>query len=234
MTTATPAALRHPHHRPALFEFGSPGDHLLRIPFLFLLAIPLLAQTASPAPDIDLLGGQAEPAVYRPPTTSERRSYYVRSALGPGGLIGAAMSAAIDQVNNEVPEWGQGAEGFGKRMGWRAASFTSQYLVEYGVSTVLHEDTNYYRCTCGGFFPRTGHALFSNLTARRGDGHRVFSISRPVAAYSSGAVLIAFTPDRYTVRGDGIRYGNWQFASGFALNIFREFWPDIRHGVFRR
>jgi hypothetical protein len=48
-------------------------------------------------------------------TFSERLKIYERSFTEPEGLIGPALGAGIGQWRDTPPEWGQGADAYGKR-----------------------------------------------------------------------------------------------------------------------
>lgn len=205
---------------------------------LFLPCV-LNAQAAStlpntPEPQLDITGSLPEPAHYKPPTTYQRWQSLYQNGFAPGTLVTSAFGAGLNQATNDVPEWGQGAEGYGRRLGWVALNTAAQSTIESGSAALLHEDTIYYRCSCSGFWQRSAHALGSQLTARKPDGSRRLSLARPLGAYGGSLVLVPILPDRFNYEGDGIRNGTWSYASGFPVNMLREFWPEIRRGVFRK
>ena len=52
----------------------------------------------------------------QPLTFGERVQIYERSFIHPENLIGPALGAGIGQWRDTPPEWGQGAEAYGKRL----------------------------------------------------------------------------------------------------------------------
>jgi hypothetical protein len=77
-------------------------------------------------------------------------------------------------------------------------------------------------------FPRLGHALFSSVTARTLDGHRVVSFPNLIAPYAGGLVATrAWYPDRFGLK-DGIRLGSVSFGNHVGFNVFHEFLPFMR------
>lgn len=182
----------------------------------------------------DITGALAEPAVYTPPTPARRWLSLYNDAFSPSALAIGVAAAGFKHAVDAVPEWGHGAEGYGRRLGWVTLNGVAQATIEAGVAAALHEDTGYYRCTCSGFWRRSAYALESQVTARRPDGTRSFSFSRPAGAYGGALVAASLLPKRFTLAGDGIRDGTLNYAVGFPVNLLREFWPDIKRSVFRK
>ncbi|WP_321473844.1 hypothetical protein [uncultured Paludibaculum sp.] len=161
---------------------------------------------------------------YTRPTAQTKFRNYLFDAFGPYPLAGAALTAGISQAGNGVPEWGQGAEGFGKRMGSAFGIAAVSTTTRYALSAAFHEDGLYYRCDCTGALPRLKHAVVSTVTARRGtDGHRVFSLPGLVAPYTGAATAVyAWYPDRYSAK-DAFRMGNYSLLAYVGGNIALEF-----------
>jgi hypothetical protein len=203
---------------------------------LFALLLPGMpaAQSTIENRQPDITGAMVEPLVYTPPTPVERWRYLYNDAFSPGAFGVHAAAAAFSHTIDTVPEWGQGAEGYGRRLGWVVVNNVAQSAIESGVAAALHEDTGYYRCVCSGLWRRSAHALVSQIMARRPDGTRSFSLARLIGAYGGALAAAPLLPQRFTLEGDAIRDGTWNYALGFPLNLLREFWPEIRHGVFRK
>jgi hypothetical protein len=160
---------------------------------------------------------------------------YVFDAFGPYPIVGAAFGAGINQANNTPPEWNQGVEGYSKRFGSDYGIAMVATTTRYGLSEAFKEDAMYYRCECGGIFPRVRHALVSTLTARRGeDGHRVFSIPALVGPYA-GTMTAAYGwyPNRYGAK-DAFRTGNYSLLAFAGENIALEFFYSGPHSLLHR
>jgi hypothetical protein len=159
----------------------------------------------------------------RPPEIVKLHNYLF-DAFGPFPIVGAAGVAGIDQANKTPPEWGQGAEAYGKRFGSDFAIAAITTTTRYAFSEAFHEDTLYYRCQCRGVFRRLGHAVISTFIARRGDdGHRVFSFPDLVAPYAGTmAAVYGWYPSRYDYK-DGFRMGNYSLLAYMGANLALEF-----------
>src|ERR1700690_4387145 len=167
--------------------------------------------------------GQPVPTYVRP--TEKTKGYnYLFDAFGPYPLAEAAIAAGINQAYSTPPEWKQGFGAFGERVGSNFGIAAITTTTRYGLSEVLREDTLYYQCDCEGLFPRLKHAVFSTLTARRGDdGHREFSVPAVISPYvGTMAAVYGWYPDRFGAK-DAFRMGNYTLLGYLAENIAKEF-----------
>ena len=213
---------------------------ILRLALVLLAVAPLRAQSpVDPAPSSSAtLSTNTTPPphlVYSRPTQKTKLHNYFFDVVGPYPVLGAAVTAGINQAQNTPPEWRQGAEGYGKRFGSNFGIAAVSTTARYGLSEALGEDTLYYRCACKGFFPRLGHAMISTFTARRGDdGHTVFSVPALVAPYvGTMTAVYAWYPDRYDAR-DAFRMGNYSFLGYMGGNVAIEFLFGGPHSLLAR
>ena len=197
------------------------------------------SQPVAAAPDSDSAAAFTPPTqpnfTYVPPTQRTRAVNYVFDAFGPYPLFGAAFAAGLGQSSNAPPEWGQGGEGYGKRIGSDFAIAATATTARYGLARAFKEDTLYYRCACKGVLPRLAHAAFSTLTARQGqDGHRVFSIPALLAPYAgSFTAVYGWYPNRFGAK-DAFRIGNYTLLANVGGNIGLEFIYSGPHSLLSR
>ena len=172
---------------------------------------PAVAAKPTPSPD------------YVFPTPRERFNRYVKSTVGPERLLRAAASAGIAQWRDSPEEWGQGAEGYGKRFASRMGQNAIRQTVIYGLDSAMGLDTGFERSKRKGFMPRLKDALVQNVTSRNRSGDRVISIPRFAGVYT-GSIIATETwyPDRYSYK-DGLRRGTTSLLTGFGINVVREF-----------
>lgn len=157
------------------------------------------------------------------PSSEERTKRYVRGLVGPFALARMATSAGINQWRDHPEEWGQGAEGYGKRFASQFGRNAIKQTIQFGLSEALHLDTGFQRSKRKGFGPRLKDALVQNVTSRTRSGKRV--ISAPIIVGTYAAPIIAhetWYPERYSYRS-GLRSGSISLATGFAINVIREF-----------
>lgn len=209
--------------------------------FAFLAGVPLttgaqVIPEVVDSPNASAGGSLDQPVpAYSRPTEKAKFRNYTFDAFGPYPVIVAGFAAGINQLNNTPPEWHQGAEGYGKRMGSNFGIAVASTTTRYALSEAFKEDELYYRCECQGVFPRLRHAAFSTLTARRGrDGHRVFSVPALVAPYAGSMTAVyGWYPDRYGAK-DAFRMGNYSLLGYVGGNIAMEFLYSGPHSLFSR
>jgi hypothetical protein len=147
----------------------------------------------------------------------------MKSTVGPFTLLRVGVSAGIDHWRDNPDEWEQGASGYGKRYASGFGKNAIQQTVIYGLDSALGLDTGFRRSTRKGFFPRLKDALAENVTSRTRDGKRVVSVPRLSGVYASRIIAYeTWYPSRYNYK-DGLRSGTRSLATGFALNLVREF-----------
>lgn len=205
---------------------------LVTVAAFAILPLPSKAQLRASAGDSS---GAAEAEVaptklpqtdlaYERPTQTMKLRNYLFDAFGPYPIMGASIAAGINQMKNAPPEWKQGTEGYGRRLGSSFAMAAVSTTTRYALAEALREDTLYYRCECKGLFPRLGHAVLSTFVSRRGgDGHRSLSFPALVAPYAGAMTAVyAWYPGRYDAR-DGFRIGNYSVLGYLAENVALEF-----------
>jgi hypothetical protein len=83
------------------------------------------------------------------------RLFIRQSFTTPGIYIKTGFFAIHDQVENTPPEWGDGFEGFAKRVGTRQTQFLLQNSFTSLGNALVGWEPRYDRCKCDGFWPRT-------------------------------------------------------------------------------
>jgi hypothetical protein len=185
----------------------------------------IVASTTTALPDL----------IYTRPQEKTKIENYLFDAFGPYPALGAVFAAGIGQRGNAPPEWGQGAEAYGKRFGSDFGIAAISTTMRYGLAEALREDTLYYRCECKGVRSRLRHAVISTLTARRGEGgHRVFSFPGLIAPYAGSMTAVyAWYPRRYDGK-DAFRMGNYTMLGYVGGNIALEFLYRGPHSLLHR
>jgi len=165
---------------------------------------------------------------YRPLTPHQKFMIFAHSTYDPTTFASAAFDAGIGQGTGEHPDYGQGADGFGKRYGAAlASSESSVFFSRFLLPTLLHQDPRYFQLGTGSFKTRAGYAVGRAFVTRTDSGGKAFNTSHVLGVALSIALSNAYVPERE--RGADrtfIRIAN-ALASDAALNILREYWPEV-------
>lgn len=161
-----------------------------------------------------------------------------RKPLSPGGkfvlamkktfyplpLLWSAAGAGISQARNSDPGFGQGAKGYGRRLGDRIGTrgikeITGTFLI----ASAFKMDPQYHPSTRRGFGYRLGNALAQVFVSRTDSGDRRFNFPSVLGAAIGVGVSNAWRVERDQKASDSaIRFG-LSFAFEAASNFFTEF-----------
>lgn len=145
-----------------------------------------------------------------------------------------ALLAGYSMATNATPEFGSGAAGYGRYF-WHAALDQTQenYMVEFIVPVITHEDTRYYTLGSGGFLDRAGYALSRAVVTRSDSGKEVFNVSEVVGSGASAGLSTVYYPERQRSFSNTGKQWGVDIGIDSASFVVKEFWPDINHRLFR-
>jgi len=114
-----------------------------------------------------------------PPTlTSGQKFRLAVQYLNPYTFVFVAGEAGVNQARNSPSEYGQGAEGYGKRYGAGFADgLTAAVFITGLYPSLLRQDPRYYRLGDGGLSHRMGYAVSRVLVTRQDSGRKAFNVS---------------------------------------------------------
>jgi hypothetical protein len=169
-----------------------------------------------------------------PLTPSQKFELAFKRSITPLTFIGAGLIAGIGQANNSFPEYGQGAQGYGKRFGSQYAdTFDSNMIGSAIFPVILHQDPRYYRMGTGGFRKRFWYSLSTAVRTKGDDGKWQLGFSTILGSFAAGGISNLYFPPPN--RGAGLTFerGSLQIAERALSLMFDEFLPDIQQRLFR-
>jgi hypothetical protein len=184
------------------------------------------------APYLDL--AETTAARFRPLTQAERTRLYLKGVLSPWGVLYGATRAGLHQSWNGPPEWGQGAQGYGKRFADSYGQYWARRTFAFSFASVLHEDNRYFRSGKHGLWRRTKYAVASGLLARHDNGQRSLSISRLGAIAGVAFVSRTWQPPSTNSAGDAAVSFGVTMGTEVGLCVFKEFLPELAGPLHRK
>ena len=144
-----------------------------------------------------------------------------------------ASIALASYERNSTPEFGQGGVGYARYLWHSAVDQTIEnYMVEFVVPSIAHEDTRFYTLGHGGFTKRTSYALSRAIITRSDSGKKVFNSGEVIGAGVAAGISNLYYPSHErTLSNTG---SQWALNVGIDAGtfVFKEFWPDINHRLF--
>jgi hypothetical protein len=169
---------------------------------------------------------------------SPARKFYIarRDAFDSPVFFLPSIYAALSQLENSTPEFGQGLAGYGKRYGASLADRSMGNFFTEGVfPSLFRQDPRYFRKGSGGVAKRIAYAVSRVAVAKNDHGKWTFNASE--FAGNSTAVAISnlyyYGDDSRTASSNVQRLGI-QIGADAGSNLLREFWPDIRRNLFHK
>lgn len=170
-----------------------------------------------------------------PLTPGQKFHLMFRSAVDPFQFVASGLDAGWSQSQNDFAGYGQGAQGYAKRVG---AAYADQFDgLLWGnaiLPSLLHEDPRYFRKGTGSFKSRLLYAALSTVITKNDNGTRGPNYANVVGNLIAGGIANAYYPS--TDRGSGLTFQRalTVTAEGTIGAIFIEFWPDIDRHLFHR
>jgi len=184
-------------------------------------------------------------------TMSMRTSRFFGEAVTDQAALSATFFGFVAHLRKSPPEWGQGWEGFGKRVGTRYGQGLAKGIAVLSVGAIMRSDPRPVSYAddplidrtkrTGGAFTRIGHAVMDWATVRRsakaGNGHRWPNLPLFAGATASGFTGNLWYPARLTTPSEtALRIGSSLGTALFA-SFYNEFQPELGRvlgGLVRR
>lgn len=168
-----------------------------------------------------------------PLTARAKFRLFVKGSFDPFTLASVGFNAGLGQAENDLAGYGQGAAGYGKRVGAGLADETSGgFFGVFLLPSLFHEDPRYFRKGTGSFKARLGHALVRPVVIRKDSGGNEFNWSGILARFVTSGISNAYYPE--SDRGAGHVFTRAAVAIPFSVTgtIFNEFGPDLEKKFF--
>ncbi len=142
-----------------------------------------------------------------PLTTKLKFKLALRTLIDPINILGVGMYAGVEQAVNR-PDYGQGAEGYGKRFGAIAADGSIDIMIGGAIlPSLLHQDPRYFYKGTGTKKSRILHAVSSPFICKGDNGHLQPNYSSMGGDLATAAISNAYYPE--SNRGAGLVFTNF-------------------------
>ena len=173
--------------------------------------------------------------VLPPQSVKDKFTSATQDTFDYSALILEVALAGYNYGLNKTPEFGSGAVAYGRYL-WHATADQSieNYMVEFIVPTIAHEDTRFYQLGHGGFKRRAIYSLTRTLITRSDSGKERINTGELVGAAAAGGISQTYYPRAERSAGNFLgQYGTSLFIDA-ASYFLREFEPEISKSVFRQ
>jgi hypothetical protein len=168
-----------------------------------------------------------------PETVKEKFVSCTEDSFDYSAIFIPAAIAGYDMAKRETPEFHQGAAGYARYFWHSAVDQTSEnYLVEFAVPALTHEDPRYYTLGHGSFIKRSGYALSRAVITRSDSGAEVFNFSEVLGSGAASGISNLYYPSASRSFGNTGSQWGLDVAIDAASFWVKEFWPDVNRRLF--
>ena len=130
-----------------------------------------------------------------PLTTKLKFKLAWKSSTDPVTILGTAILAGLQQAGDQFSEFGQGAEGYGKRLGAGYVDvFASTFLSGAVFPSLLKQDPRYYYKGTGSTRSRLVYAVGNSVMCKGDNGRWQVNYSNIAGVFAGAALSSAFYP----------------------------------------
>ena len=163
-----------------------------------------------------------------PLTAGQKFRLAFRSSTDPVVFVAVALVAGIGQAENSHAGFGQGAQGYGKRLGASYADTVDGTLWGNAILPVLFkEDPRYFRLGRGTVKHRLLYSIATTVWARRDNGSYGPAYANILGNFIAGGISNVYYPADDRGVGTTIDGALTVTAEGSIGALFIEFIPDL-------
>src|SRR5215475_7217695 len=131
-----------------------------------------------------------------PPLTTKLKFRLAwKSSSDPVTILGTGFFAGLQQAGDEYPEFGQGAQGYGKRFGAAYADvIVSTFLSGAVFPSLLKQDPRYFYKGTGSTGSRIWRAVSNSIICKSDDGRWQTNYSNILGSFAGAAISSTYYP----------------------------------------
>lgn len=169
-------------------------------------------------------------AIPPPPAPREAFKIATENSFDYSAFVFVGITSMIAEGTDTHPQLGKGIPGY---WGYYWRGFVDKtggnYMVDFVMPTIVHEDERYYAKGEGPFLNRAVYAATRILITPNYHGKNTFNAAEIVGRGVSQGISLTYYPSSdQTLSGFSDKYA-YALGRDALTNVFREFWPDIAH-----
>jgi hypothetical protein len=158
-----------------------------------------------------------------PLTTKLKFQLAWKSSTDPITIAGTAFLAGLQQAGDQYSEFGQGAQGYGKRFGAAYGDvFVSTFLSGAVFPSILKQDPRYFYQGTGGTRSRLLHAMANSVWCKGDNGRWQVNYSNIAGSFGGAAVASTYYPTKNQVSNIFLN-GLVRMGESSLAGFFQEF-----------
>jgi hypothetical protein len=167
-----------------------------------------------------------------PYTPRQKFGLFVRDVYDPFNFMAEGFNALWEQSQGTPHAYGGGMAGYGKRLGAIVGTdIVGEFTGTFLFPSILHTDPRYFRMARGSPQRRFFYALSRQLIVKSDSGDDTFNAAKLLSGIATTTISNSYYPDRDRSFPGIVRHTLINMGFDALNDTFREFWPDIAHGL---
>ena len=147
-----------------------------------------------------------------------------KSSIDPVTIVGVSFLAGLEQAADDFPGYGQGAEGYAKRVGAAYADvFIGTFMDSAVMTSLLKQDPRYFYQGTGSTKSRLLHALANSIICKGDNKQWQPNYSAMVGAFATGGISYLYYPASDRGVGLLVQTAAVRISLGSVAGVFQEF-----------
>ena len=161
-------------------------------------------------------------------STKQKMTIAVKDSFDWPVYLTSGAFAALYQLEDQNPSFGQGMAGYAKRYGTAYGDqMIGNMMTEGVIPSIFHQDPRYFRIGEGTKKSRVWYALTRIFIDKTDSGHSSFNIPEWGGNALAVAISNAYYPDTRNANDNAQRLLIACATDAFS-NVLKEFWPDVK------
>jgi hypothetical protein len=152
----------------------------------------------------------------------------VNDSLSLAAVGGALFSAGLGQARDNLPGYGQGAEGFGKRFGTAmGANASAQFIGTFLLATAFRQDPRFFVQENPSLRQSIVYGFRRLVVTRTDGGQETLNTSGLLGLLAAQGLANAYLPDQERTAARTFRRYGISLALRAGANFAKQYWPKI-------
>jgi len=173
-----------------------------------------------------------------PLNSKQKFKLALRTVVDPFTLVFVGGAAGVEQAQNHFAEYGQGAQGYGKRFGAGYADMVAGTFIGAAIlPSLLKQDPRYFYKGSGSKPSRFVYAIGNSVICKGDNGRWQANYSNILGSFAAGGISNLYYPEQdrngagLTLENGAIGIGATAIANLFQEFVIRKLTPKLPHKV---
>ena len=163
-----------------------------------------------------------------PLSPEHKFTLFLDDSISGHAIAGSAVGAGVGEALNWTSGYGQGLDGYGKRLGsYMARTASNSFFGTFLFATLFHQDPRFLVRSRLSFWQAAKYSVYRVVITRRDSGEETLNSSGLLGPLAGEGLANAYLPvENRTLGNTFVRYST-DVGLRAAGNFLRQYWPTL-------